>query len=425
MTKKSDLNCSFCGKNRDDVDKLIAGPGVYICNECITLSYKIVAEESLSEAIETYDDIPAPSEIKSFMDEYIIGHEEAKLMLSVSAYNHYKRIYKETNVELEKSNILLLGPTGSGKTLFAKTLAKKLDVPFAIADATTLTESGYVGEDAESVLERLVTMSDYDINLAQKGIVYIDEIDKKAKRPENSNNARDVSGEGVQQALLRLIEGTNTKVKINNHRKLADDYVDFDTNNVLFILGGAFVGLEEIINRRMRNKTAIGFGAQIKSKDQTIHALKDVTADDVVEFGIIPELMGRVPILGVLDKLEQSHLRSILTDVKNNVVEQVIELIKFDGIELEFSVEYLDKTAEIAFKKNLGARALKATVEQTVMSIMYRAPDLHKNGVRKIIFNKYPVRPEVKPELVYEDGRTEIDTEYTLYRGEYEETKTG
>jgi ATP-dependent Clp protease ATP-binding subunit ClpX len=422
-TRKSDLNCSFCGKNRDDVDKLIAGPGVYICNECITLSYKIVSDDLPREISHDAEHIPPPSEIKKFLDEYIIGHEEAKLMLSVSAYNHYKRIYYDSQVELEKSNIMILGPTGSGKTLFAKTLAKKLNVPFAIADATTLTESGYVGEDVESVLERLVAMADYDIELAQKGIVYIDEIDKKAKRHENSNNARDVSGEGVQQALLRLIEGTDTKVKINNHRKLADDYVDFNTNNVLFILGGAFVGLEDIINRRLKGKSTIGFGAKLQTSSQKSHTLVNTTPDDIVNFGIIPELMGRVPIIGVLDKLTESHLRKILSDVRNNVMEQVRELIAFDGIEMEFSDEYLDKTAQIAFSKNLGARALKSTVEQSMMSIMYRAPDLHKSGVCKIVFHKYPVRPDIKPELVFDDGHTETDTSYTLYRGEYEETK--
>ncbi len=291
MTDKK-LNCNFCGKSRDQVEKLIAGPNVYICNECITISYEILDDRDF-QPLHDVGDIPTPKEIHDYLNQYITGQDEAKEILSTSAYNHYKRInHKSTgDVVVEKSNVLMIGPTGSGKTLFAKTLAKKLGVPFAIADATTLTEAGYVGDDVESVLERLLAVADYDIELAQQGIIYIDEIDKKTRKSESSTTTRDVSGEGVQQALLRLIEGTVTKVKLGMaSKKFSEDTAEFDTSNVLFIVGGAFVGIEEFISKRIKNKTGVGFTGNVMSKDQSNTILKSLQPDDVVKYGLIPEL---------------------------------------------------------------------------------------------------------------------------------------
>lgn len=418
MSEPRSLNCSFCGKSRDSVEKLIAGPNVYICNECITLSYNIVQKIVKTEEDTEDNDLPTPKEIKEHLDEYIVGHENAKELLSVSAYNHYKRIYnKDSSVDFEKTNVLLLGPTGTGKTLFAKTLAKKLNVPFAIADATTLTEAGYVGEDVESVLERLLTVADFDLDLAQQGIVYIDEIDKKSRRSESNTATRDVSGEGVQQALLRLIEGTNTKVKMSSGKKYADDYVDFDTNNVLFIVGGAFVGLEKIIEKRLKKSSSIGFGAKVFTEKEKENILQGVTSEDLIEYGLIPEIMGRLPIIAPLDKLSEKQFVNILTSIKNNVIIQNQKLLELDDIKLSFSEEYIATAASISIKRKLGARALKGVVEETLVNIMYRAPELRKQGVVEIIFDKYPMSTEEKPLLKYEDGRSEIDTHYKTYRG--------
>lgn len=416
------LNCSFCGKSRDSVEKLIAGPNVYICNECVVLSYNIVQKIDKPEEESDFGTLPSPKEIKEHLDEYIIGHESAKELLSVSAYNHYKRVLSDDDtIELEKTNVLLLGPTGTGKTLFAKTLAKKLNVPFAIADATTLTEAGYVGEDVESVLERLLTIADFDIDLAQKGIVYIDEIDKKARRSESNVATRDVSGEGVQQALLRLIEGTTTKVKISTGKKYADDYVDFDTTNVLFIVGGAFVGIEKNIERRLRKSSTIGFGAKVITETEKQNLLRSVSAEDLIDYGLIPEILGRLPIIAPLDKLSEDQLIHVLTSVKNSILKQNQKLLELDNLKLSFGDEFIRSAATLAIKRKLGARALKGVVEETLINIMYRAPELKKQGVVEIILDKYPVSSSHAPILKYEDGRTEIDTQYKTYRGINEE----
>lgn len=422
MPETKMLNCSFCGKSRDSVEKLIAGPNVYICNECVVLSYNIVQKIDKPEEESDFGTLPSPKEIKEHLDEYIIGHESAKELLSVSAYNHYKRVLSDDDtIELEKTNVLLLGPTGTGKTLFAKTLAKKLNVPFAIADATTLTEAGYVGEDVESVLERLLTIADFDIDLAQKGIVYIDEIDKKARRSESNVATRDVSGEGVQQALLRLIEGTTTKVKISTGKKYADDYVDFDTTNVLFIVGGAFVGIEKNIERRLRKSSTIGFGAKVITEAEKQNLLRSVSAEDLIDYGLIPEILGRLPIIAPLDKLSDEQLIHVLTSVKNSILKQNQKLLEIDNLKLSFGDEFIRTAATLAIKRKLGARALKGVVEETLINIMYRAPELKKQGVVEIILDKYPVSSSHAPILKYEDGRTEIDTQYKTYRGINEE----
>lgn len=425
MTDKKHLRCSFCGKSRESVDKLIAGPSVYICNECITLSYNIVKKSAEEETVELESaSIPTPIEIREHLDQYIVGHDSAKELMCVSAYNHYKRVLRPSeDVELEKTNILLVGSTGTGKTLFAKTLAKKLNVPFAIADATTLTEAGYMGEDVESVLERLLNIAEFDIDAAQRGIVYIDEVDKKARRSETNTATRDVSGEGVQQALLRLIEGTTTKVKINSGKKYGEEYIDFDTSNVLFILGGAFVGIEKIIEKRIKKSSTIGFNATVIDRKEKSKLLENLSAEDVIEFGLIPEIVGRLPIIATLEKLDSTHMVHVLTGVKNSILEQNKKLLEMDDIQLEFGDDYITTAADLAVKKNLGARALKGIVEQSLISTMYRAPELKKLGVQKILFDKYPVSTNVKPKLFFVDNTQREDIEYKLYRGTHEKVE--
>ena len=415
MSDNTNLECSFCGKKRDLVKKLIAGPNVFICDECITLSYNIVTNETEDPEILPVD-LPSPPEIFEFLNDHIVGHKQTKEMLSVSAYNHYKRVYNNPGeLEVDKSNILLTGSTGTGKTLFAKTLAKKLGVPFAIADATTLTEAGYVGEDVESVLERLLSLANYDLDIAQKGIVYIDEIDKKARRSESNTATRDVSGEGVQQALLRLIEGTVVKIKISNNKKsMVEDYVEFDTANVLFIVGGAFVGIDKVIKKRLKSKNNIGFGANIVS--DTENFVKYLEHKDVIEYGLIPEFVSRLPIIAVLDKLDKTHLYSIIKNVKNNVLDQVKYIFGIDDINIDFGEEYINSVAEKAIDMNIGARGIRSIVDNSLINLMYRAPSLREEGVVKILMNKYP-NNDYSPDLEYEDGNIIGDTEYKLYRG--------
>ena len=416
MTDKK-LNCNFCGKGRDQVDKLIAGPNVYICNECISISYEILVDDTHLLPEDT-SVIPTPREIHDYLNEYITGQEETKEILSTSAYNHYKRInHKSTNdITIEKSNVLMVGPTGSGKTLIAKTLAKKLNVPFAIADATTLTEAGYVGDDVESVLERLLAVADYDIERAQKGIIYIDEIDKKTRKSESSTTTRDVSGEGVQQALLRLIEGTVTKVKLGmNSKKFTDETAEFDTSDVLFIVGGAFVGIEEFITKRLKNKTGVGFTGNVISKDQSDSILKILQPSDVVKYGLIPELVGRLPIITTLDTLSEDQLVEIMQNIKNSVIDQVKELMIYNDIELEFSNQYYIDVAKRASNTGMGARAVKSIVENSLFYLMYNAPELQEDNVIKVIFDKYPSRIE-KPMAVYANGESKHIEDYRFFR---------
>jgi ATP-dependent Clp protease ATP-binding subunit ClpX len=412
------LNCNFCGKHREEVEKLIAGPNVYICDECIKLSYDIVKEDSnLSFDTLDFSSLPNPIEIKSFLDEYIMAQDHAKEILSVNAYNHYKRITNQVkDVELEKTNILLMGSTGTGKTLLARTLAKKLNVPFAIADATTLTEAGYVGEDVESVLERLLSLADYDIEVAQRGIVFIDEVDKKARKSESNTSTRDVSGEGVQQALLRLIEGTKTKIKVGTGKKFTDEYVEFDTSDVLFILSGAFVGIESEIEKRLKKKSNMGFNSKLIDTKVREELLESVTPQDVIQFGLIPELVGRLPVIATLEKLNESHLISILGSIKNNVLSQTKALLKIDNLDIQFEDEYLSNVARLADQSKVGARSLKSFVENSVTSIMFRASELNKKGVVGVRYDKYPAK-EIKPILIFNDNREEIDEDYKLYRG--------
>ena len=419
MTEENQkLTCNFCGKHREEVEKLIAGPNVYICDECIKLSYDIVKEDVGIDLTDLdFSSIPNPIEIKAFLDEYVMAQSSAKEILSVNAYNHYKRVTNQIkDIEVEKTNILLMGSTGTGKTLLAKTLAKKLQVPFAIADATTLTEAGYVGEDVESVLERLLSLSDYDIDIAQRGIVFIDEVAKKARKSESNTATRDVSGEGVQQALLRLIEGTKTKVKVGSGKKYADEFVEFDTSNVLFILSGAFVGIESIIEKRIKKNSNIGFGSKLINIDQREEMLQNVTASDVIQYGLIPELVGRLPVIATLEKLDEMCLKNILTNIKNNIISQTEALLDIDDIEVTFSEGYLSDVAKLADQSKIGARSLKALVENSVTSIMFRASELNNNGVVAVRYDKYPTA-EDKPLLIYNDSREEIDDNYKLYRG--------